>query len=76
MVIEAGWGLGEAIVGGKITPDTYIINKADWSILDINISEQKITITRAKGGNGVEEVKLSKTNQEKQKLDNKKPSRY
>jgi len=27
MVIEAGYGLGEAIVGGKITPDTYIINK-------------------------------------------------
>jgi len=72
MVIEAGWGLGEAIVGGKITPDTYIIDKADWSILDINISEQKITITRTKGGNGVEEVKVPKTNQEKQKLDNKK----
>lgn len=27
MVIEAGWGLGEAIVGGKITPDTYVIEK-------------------------------------------------
>ncbi|MDO8443672.1 MAG: PEP/pyruvate-binding domain-containing protein [Candidatus Azambacteria bacterium] len=27
MVIEAGQGLGEAIVGGKITPKTYIINK-------------------------------------------------
>ena len=29
MVIEAGWGLGEAIVGGLITPDTYIINKSE-----------------------------------------------
>jgi pyruvate, water dikinase len=28
MVIEAGYGLGEAIVGGMITPDTYIINKS------------------------------------------------
>ncbi len=28
MVIEAGYGLGEAIVGGKITPDTYIVDKA------------------------------------------------
>ena len=27
MIIEAGWGLGEAIVGGKITPDTYVIEK-------------------------------------------------
>lgn len=31
MVIEAGYGLGEAIVGGKITPDTYIINKSQIS---------------------------------------------
>lgn len=28
MVIEAGYGLGEAIVGGKITPDTYIVDKS------------------------------------------------
>lgn len=28
MVIEAGYGLGEAVVGGMITPDTYIINKS------------------------------------------------
>jgi pyruvate,water dikinase len=27
MIIEAGWGLGEAIVGGMITPDDYIISK-------------------------------------------------
>jgi len=72
MVLEAGWGLGEAIVGGKITPDTYIIDKADWSILDANISEQEMKIIRAKKGSGVEEVKVSKLQQEKQKLDNKK----
>ncbi|NQT49118.1 hypothetical protein HQ571_00310 [Candidatus Kuenenbacteria bacterium] len=27
MVIEAGWGLGEAIVGGMITPDMYVLEK-------------------------------------------------
>ena len=32
MVIEAGYGLGEAIVGGKITPDTYFINKKNIGI--------------------------------------------
>lgn len=72
MVLEAGWGLGEAIVGGKITPDTYIIDKVDWSILDANISEQEMKIIRAKKGSGVEEVRVSKLQQEKQKLDNKK----
>ncbi len=28
MIIEAGWGLGEAIVSGSITPDSYVLGKS------------------------------------------------
>ncbi len=72
MVIEAGYGLGEAIVGGKITPDTYVINKSKLNsgiqdlILDKNISEQEIMIV--KDIQGTKEVKVSKLKQERQKL--------
>ncbi|MEK0369419.1 MAG: PEP/pyruvate-binding domain-containing protein, partial [Nitrosopumilus sp.] len=69
MVIEVGWGLGEAIVGGKITPDTYIISKKDWIIIDTNIGGQKMMIIRS--GSGVKEVKVSKSKQSKQKLSGK-----
>jgi len=41
MIIEAGVGLGEAIVSGSVTPDSYIIDKRDWSIIDININKQE-----------------------------------
>lgn len=51
MVIEAGFGLGEAIVGGLITPDTYVIHKKDFSILDINVSEQRMAIVKSPKGN-------------------------
>ena len=71
MVIEAGWGLGEAVVGGKITPDAYVIDKSDWSILDINISEQNMMIVRDPAKGGVKDVKVPSAKQEKQKLDNK-----
>jgi pyruvate,water dikinase len=71
MVIEAGWGLGEAVVGGKITPDAYVIDKSDWSILDINISEQNMMLVRDLSKGGIKEVTVSKAKQEKQKLDNK-----
>ena len=71
MVLEAGWGLGEAIVGGRITPDTYIIDKSDWSILDINISDQSLMIVRNIAKGGVKDIKVPSTKQEKQKLDNK-----
>ncbi len=65
MIIEAGWGLGEIIVGGKITPDAYIIDKKNWSIIDVNISEQKIMIV------GTKEIKVPKSKRKKQKLDNR-----
>lgn len=71
MVIEAGYGLGEAVVGGKITPDTYIIHKhkKDFDILDKNISRQKMMIMKI--NNKTKEVKIPKAKQEKQKLSDK-----
>ncbi|PIQ74584.1 MAG: hypothetical protein COV85_01295 [Candidatus Portnoybacteria bacterium CG11_big_fil_rev_8_21_14_0_20_44_10] len=66
MVIEAGYGLGEAIVGGIITPDTYIIRKKDRAILDKNVSRQEKMII--KGNNGSNEKQVLKSKQEKQKL--------
>ena len=69
MVIETGWGLGEAIVGGKITPDTYIIDKKNWIIIDTNISDQEMMIV--KSGSGIKETIVSEKTQSIQKLANK-----
>lgn len=69
MVIEAGFGLGEAIVGGQITPDTYVIHKNNFSVLDINVSEQNIAIVRS--GTGNLEKKLTPKQGAKQKLSSK-----
>jgi len=46
MIIEAGYGLGEAIVSGQITPDSYVIHKDDLKIIDINIVNQEKKIMR------------------------------
>lgn len=40
LVIEAGLGLGEAIVSGQITPDTYVVQKDSHAILEKHISTQ------------------------------------
>ncbi len=70
MIIEAGWGLGEAIVSGQVTPDAYVLDKRDFSIMDINVSAQEMMITRKPGG-GVKHVKVLKAKKEKQKLTGK-----
>ena len=72
MIIEAGLGLGEAIVSGSITPDSYVIDKTDWSLMDVNVSNQERKIVRdKKKGGGVKWVNVSNSDQEKQKLSGK-----
>ena len=67
LVIEAGWGLGEAIVQGAITPDNYIVGKKDLSLVEINVNEQtKGFYRKGKGGNEWKEIPVDK--QETQKL--------
>ncbi len=41
IVIEAAWGLGESIVSGEVTPDTYVVNKEDNKIISKAIKNQK-----------------------------------
>jgi pyruvate, water dikinase len=57
MIVEAGWGLGEAIVGGEVTPDHYVIDGATLKIVHKQISEQRVRYVRADaGGNRREDV--------------------
>ena len=66
MIIEAGLGLGEAIVGGEVTPDHYVVDGATQKIVHKQISEQKVRIVRADGGgNRREDVPAAERNGQK-----------
>jgi pyruvate, water dikinase len=57
MIIEAGWGLGELIVGGEVTPDHYVVDGATQRIVQKQVSEQSVRLIRVEdGGNVREEV--------------------
>ena len=68
LIVEAGFGLGEAIVSGSITPDSYVIDKKDLKIIKKNILKQDKMIVRSKNGKGV--LVISAQNNESQKLSN------
>lgn len=70
LIIEASFGLGEAIVGGEITPDSYVVEKGPRRIIDINVNIQNRGLYRAKIG-GNEWRSISKKIGEKQVLSNK-----
>lgn len=42
MVINAVWGLGESVVGGKVTPDTVIVEKATGKVNHIEIANKEM----------------------------------
>lgn len=42
VVISAAWGLGEAIVGGQVTPDHVIADKASGAIRQMEIAEKTV----------------------------------
>jgi pyruvate,water dikinase len=73
VVIEAVYGLGEAVVSGEITPDMYTVDKRDFTILDKVIVKQEKKLVRNPEKVGSIEVRdiwvpVPEDEQEKQKL--------
>lgn len=53
IIIEAGFGLGEAIVSGAVTPDSYVVEKEPRKIIDINVNVQNKALYRKDGGGNI-----------------------
>ncbi|MES2014221.1 MAG: PEP/pyruvate-binding domain-containing protein [Patescibacteria group bacterium] len=67
IIIEAAFGLGEAVVSGQITPDSYVVTKKPLAILDKNLIEQDRALYRKQGG-GNEWVNLSSEKGKEQEI--------
>ncbi|MGO3752228.1 MAG: phosphoenolpyruvate synthase [Peptoniphilaceae bacterium] len=59
MMINASWGLGEAVVSGIVTPDEYIINKRTKEIIEKNISDKDYLVVKREDGIGTEQKDVS-----------------
>ena len=57
MMVESAWGLGEAVVSGRVTPDTYVIDADEGTILKRQIAHQQIMFAHQEGG-GIQEAPL------------------
>jgi len=50
LVINAAWGLGEAIVGGLVTPDTYTVAKTTGRLLNCEVADKQVMTIRTEQG--------------------------
>ena len=62
IVINASWGLGESIVDGTVTPDTFFVRKSDLAILSRHVAEKRrMTVSIPGGTDKVEVPKFLRT---------------
>jgi len=49
-VVTASWGLGESVVSGTVTPDTWVVRKADLAVKEERIgAKERMTVAVAGG---------------------------
>ena len=41
MILEAAWGLGEAVVSGAVSPDNYVVDREGGAV-DVTVAEKKV----------------------------------
>ena len=50
MLLNASWGLGEAVVGGLVTPDTFTLEKSSGKVIKRQIADKLVQIVRMESG--------------------------
>ncbi len=56
IMINAAWGLGEAVVGGLVTPDAVIVDKSSGAIITSEINVKDVMTVRTPAGTHEEPV--------------------
>jgi pyruvate,water dikinase len=46
IIIEAAWGLGEAVVSGSVSPDNYVIDKESGEAETITVADKKVMMLK------------------------------
>jgi pyruvate,water dikinase len=53
-IIEAAWGLGEAVVSGAVSPDNYVVDREHGEIEAVTVAEKTVMCVRGDDGQTVE----------------------
>jgi pyruvate,water dikinase len=54
--LNSSWGLGEAVVSGRVNPDQYVVDKDSLAIKDKTVSEKLVMTVANEDGQGSSEV--------------------
>ncbi len=63
IVIDASFGLGEAIVSGQVDPDHYVVDPHTWKIIERRLGAKELSIMPA-GGQGTATVRQDRSHEQ------------
>jgi pyruvate,water dikinase len=66
VIVEATWGLGEAVVSGSVSPDNYVLDR-DGTVQQVTVADKKLKHVRSEDGETVEQP-VAEDRREKQVL--------
>jgi pyruvate,water dikinase len=46
IIIEAAWGLGEAVVSGSVSPDNYVVDRETGETLETTVADKKVKMVK------------------------------
>ncbi|MFB6305151.1 MAG: pyruvate, water dikinase, partial [Haloferacaceae archaeon] len=53
-IIEAAWGLGEAVVSGSVSPDNYVVDRETGDVEEVTVADKKTMFVKDETGETVE----------------------
>jgi pyruvate,water dikinase len=55
LIVEAAWGLGEAVVAGEVSPDNYVVDRASGDLDSVTVAEKNTMYVKSETGETVAE---------------------
>ncbi|QLG26388.1 phosphoenolpyruvate synthase [Halorarum halophilum] len=46
IIIEAAWGLGEAVVSGSVSPDNYVVDRETAAVDEVTVADKKVMMEK------------------------------
>jgi pyruvate,water dikinase len=53
-ILEAAWGLGEAVVSGAVSPDNYVVDRETGELEEVTVATKKVMCVRGEDGETIE----------------------
>jgi pyruvate,water dikinase len=69
IIVEAAWGLGEAVVSGAVSPDNYVVDRETAEIEEVTIADKKVMMEKDPESGRTVEVEVPDDRRTEQVLD-------